>query len=161
MPPRNDAEAPGMSVSAAATRPPVSDSATATLRPPACSRARICPASSYASSPADAARAACSPACADPELTTTIIPPHLAVPAGSPVRGRTGPAQPHRLQNIVDAGHQGDDNCRGHDQPAHDPGRTERRRQDIQADRDDLEQRLQLAATAGRRSAAADCPEPP
>src|SRR6516162_729797 len=128
MAPRNDAEAPGMSVSAAATRPPVSDSATATVWPRSRSWARTCPARSCASSPAE------------PHPTT------IAPPAGSLTlslaRGRLRTAQPHRLLNIVDTGGQGDDNGRAHDDLAHDVRRAERGRQHVQADRDDLKEGL-------------------
>src|SRR6516164_5538013 len=147
MAPRNDAEAPGMSVSAAATRPPVSDSATATVWPRSCNWARTCPARSCASSPAE------------PHPTTTIAPP-----AGSwtvsLARGRLRTAQPHCLLNIVDTGGQGDDNGRGHDELADDLRRAERGGQYVQADRDDLQEGLQLAAAAGRDHAPADHPEP-
>ena len=74
--------------------------------------------------------------------------------------GAGGTAQSHRLLNIVDPGHHGDDNRRGHDQPAHGLRRAQGRRQHVQADRDHLEQGLQLAATAGRDYPAADDPEP-
>src|ERR1700733_4184595 len=137
MPPRKALEAPGTSVSAAATRPPVSDSAVASVWPASASRRITSAASSRAAGPA----------------------PPSSMRRSSDIRYLRGlwlPNHPHRTYHVVRARHQRYHESRAHDNLLDQRREAERRGQHVQADRDDLQQGLELASLAGRDDAALD-----
>src|SRR5271166_6735434 len=116
-PPRKAADDPGTSVSAAATSPPVSDSATATVWPPARSRSRTWLARSRAASPAD------DPGDSDPK--TTFMPP-LPLISRPPVLndGAASPeARSRRRSPRLHVGDQIDSLTAGHHRADHVSGR--------------------------------------
>src|SRR6185437_13276901 len=158
-PPRNASDAPGTSVSAAATRPPVSDSAAATVSPRRVSSRMISVASSRAAGPATPRKPPSSvsdtryPSLDDSNCHLLATRPRLDRVVGLFARLL---AHPHRAYDVVRSRHQRYHERRGHDNLLDQGGQAERRGQHVQGDRDDLQQRLQLAALARRDDPAPD-----
>src|ERR1700733_4528161 len=135
MPPRKALEAPGTSVSAAARRPPVSASAVPSVWPASASRRITSAASSRAAGPATPS-----------SMRRSSDIPYL--------RGFLH--HPHRAYHVVRARHQRYHESRAHDNLLDQRREAERRGKHVQADRDDLQQGLELASLAGRDDAALD-----
>src|SRR4051812_49358734 len=127
--------------------PPVRDSATATLAPRSPSRRGTSAAPPLSGAPPSSPPPRGAPFFPPPPAA---LPQFGRLPAGPFHRGTlAGPAQPHRPRDIVGAGDDSDDNGRSH-QPEPHRRRPAGQRQDVEADRDVLQQRLRLAAAAGR-----------
>src|SRR6202012_3270278 len=116
-PPRKALDAPGTSVSAAATRPPVSDSAVASVWPASASRRITSAASSRAAGPA-------TPSSMRRYSDTPYLPGLVN--------------HPQRAYHVVRPRHQRYHESRAHDNLPDQHGEAERRGQHVQADRDDL-----------------------
>src|SRR5215471_17480230 len=162
-----------MAVSAAASMPPVSDSATATVSRRATSSSMasrdrapavfpgsppLGPFTASAGRPGTRRVVSRSPSDAleaPPSLLarSSLVSPGGAAPFGS---ARHRPAQPHRARHIVGPGHHRDDERGPHHHLPDDP---ERPGEYVQRDRDHLQHGLDLPAAAGGDDPARDDPE--